>query len=497
MNILLKLYSKFKNPITIVGILILYVVIYILFLKKYIKHYINDNWNYFKDKPYILPFTGFLRGNIDNKHPMNSIQRTIHNINLFFTKVFNSFIKLFTKPFFYFFKLVTRVISELKNTIDKFRNMAAVIRKLFKETVESTVKRISNSYAAVVYFQEKFKLILRKQAAMFAVFKQFAQSMKFLLYSFGHGPVPKLINFLMYYTTLMIVMLVLCVLCIFDIPFVSWIICPICAICFDEKTPIKLNDGKITEIKNLKLKQKIYQGGTIEGIIRVISGKTDMYNYKNTLVSGSHLIFESNQWKRVEDSLQAQKVEYDESKILHCLITENNLIVSGKNKFSDYQETNDSLINLSIQRIISKHLNKGNLVQSYDDICHQYYWGFSENTLIDNKKITDINIGDIVNNKKVLGKVELNGSNVIWYLYKNILVSGSQLVNENGLWLRVHQSKYSEKLDYSFDKMYHLIIENNEIIINGIKFTDFCETCDENVNEEIDNLVLTHKNKLY
>ena len=116
-----RFFTLYKNPITIVSILILYLVIYYLFLKKYIIGYISDNWNYFKDKPYILPFSGIIRGNVDNNpKTKGTISRTIHNINLYFRKVFSSFIKMFTKPFIWFLKLVSKVIGNLKNTIDKF-----------------------------------------------------------------------------------------------------------------------------------------------------------------------------------------------------------------------------------------------------------------------------------------------------------------------------------------------------------------------------------------
>lgn len=490
-----KFFTLYKNPITIVSIFVLYLIIYYIFLKKYIIRYISDNWNYFKDKPYILPFSGIIRGNISNNpKTKGTIARTIHNINAYFRKVFTSFIKMFTKPFVWFLSLVTKVIGVLKNTIDKFRRMAAVIRQLFKQTVEATVKRISNSYAAVVYFQEKFKLILRKQAAMFSVFKQYAQSMKFLLHSFSHGPVPRLINFLMYYTTLMIVMLIICVLCIFDIPFVSWVACPICAICFDENTNILVESGT-KKIKDLSLLENIKDGGQINGIIKVIAGKTDMFKYDNVIVSGSHLVFESHKWIRVENSYRAQKINYNSDKILHCLITNHNIIRSGSIRFSDYQETQDLSINLKIQRMIANHLNDGHIIRSYDDICHQYYWGFTGTTIINGKNISDIRIGDIVNGNKVLGTIEMKGSDVVWYLYKNIVVSGSQLVNEKGIWLRVHQSVYAEKLDFTYDVMYHLIVEYNKIVINNMEFTDFCETCDEKLNDEIDNLVTEHKNK--
>jgi hypothetical protein len=490
-----RFFTLYKNPITIVSILILYLVIYYLFLKKYIIGYISDNWNYFKDKPYILPFSGLIRGNVDNNpKTKGTISRTIHNINLYFRKVFSSFIKMFTKPFIWFLKLVSKVIGNLKNTIDKFRNMATVIRKLFKQTVESTAKRIANSYAAVVYFQEKFKLILRKQAAMFSVFKQYAQSMKFLLYSFSNGPIPRIINFLMYYATLMIVMLIICVLCILDIPFVSWVACPICAICFDKNTEILL-ENKTEKIKNLLLGQNIKLGGEITGIIRVVAGKTKMFNYNDTLVSGSHLIYESDKWKRVENSSNAKKIVYNENDILYCLITKNNIIMANNNKFSDYQETQDPFINLSIQRMISSHLNKTECVKSFNDICHQYYWGFSGETIINKKRIKNIEIGDFINGTKVIGTIKLNGTDIIWYLYNDVIVSGSQLVNEKGIWIRVHQSIYAKKLDFSLNKMYHLILENNKIIINNLEFTDFCETCNEEINDQIDNLVLEHKNR--
>jgi hypothetical protein len=497
MEFLTKIFILYKNPITIISIIIVYLVIYYFFLKKYIIRYISDNWNYFKDKPYILPFTGLIRSNVDNNPKTKGLlMRTINNINLYFTKIFNTFIKIFTKPFIYFLKMISKVIGILKNTIDKFRNMAAVIRQLFRQTVESTAKRISNSYAAVVYFQEKFKLILRKQAAMFSVFKQFALSMKFLLHSFSNGPIPRLINFLMYYATLMIVMLVICVLCIFNIPFVSWIACPICAICFDKNTEVLLDNNILEKIQYISLGQKIKYGGQINGIIKVLAGNTEMFNYNNTLVSGSHLIFESDKWKRVENAMKAKRITYNKTNILYCLITENNIIMTNNNKFSDYQETQDPLINLNIQRMISKYLNRGNCIQSYDDICHQYYWGFSAETKINGINISDMAIGVTINNNKVLGIIELNGNNVIWYLYKDILVSGSQLVYEKGIWLRVHQSVYAKKLDFTLDKMYHLILENNKLTINNIEFTDFCETCNEELNDDIDNLVLNHKNKL-
>ena len=44
-----------------------------------------------------------------------------------------------------------------------------------------------------------------------------------------------------------------------------------------------------------------------------------MYNIRNDIVSGSHLLFEDNKWIRVADSQNSNKIEYDSDKIIYCL----------------------------------------------------------------------------------------------------------------------------------------------------------------------------------
>ena len=69
--------------------------------------------------------------------------------------------------------------------------MSKIVREMFAALVENTVKRMSNSYAAITYFQEKLKLLIKKQSAMFEVLNQFSATLPFLMYTFTHGPIPR------------------------------------------------------------------------------------------------------------------------------------------------------------------------------------------------------------------------------------------------------------------------------------------------------------------
>ena len=60
--------------------------------------------------------------------------------------------------------------------------------------------------------------------------------------------------------------------------------------------------------------------------------------------------------------------------------------------------------------------------------------------------------------------------------YKNNFVSGSNLVLENNIWLKVHQSIYAKETNINSNILYNFITNNNKIIINNIIFSDYIES---------------------
>ena len=65
------------------------------------------------------------------------------------------------------------------------------------------------------------------------------------------------------------------------------------------------------------------------------------------------------------------------------------------------------------------------------------------------------------------------------YDYKGIKVSGSHMVNEDGTWMRVRDTKHGKSLGNDLNTVYVFGSENRRILINGILFTDYFE-----VNEQ-------------
>ena len=98
------------------------------------------------------------------------------------------------------------------------------------------------------------------------------------------------------------------------------------------------------------------------------------------------------------------------------------------------------------------------------------------------KAIDKVDLGD---NVAKGGKVFAVGRflNTELYDYKGIKVSGSHMVNEDGIWMRVRDTKHGISLGNDLNTVYVFGSENRRILINDILFTDYFE-----VNEQ-DKLV--------
>jgi hypothetical protein len=94
------------------------------------------------------------------------------------------------------------------------------------------------------------------------------------------------------------------------------------------------------------------------------------------------------------------------------------------------------------------------------------------------KAIEQVDLGD---NVAKGGKVFATGKFLVENLhdYKGIKVSGSHMVNEDGNWVRVENSKHGKALGDDEHTVYVFGAENRRILINNILFTDYFE-----VNEQ-------------
>jgi hypothetical protein len=115
------------------------------------------------------------------------------------------------------------------------------------------------------------------------------------------------------------------------------------------------------------------------------------------------------------------------------------------------------------------------------------------------KSIEKVNLGDHVAEG---GKVFAVGRflNTELYDYKGIKVSGSHMVNEDDTWMRVRDTKHGKSLGNDENTVYVFGSENRRILINGILFTDYFETTEQEklINDEKNffNNWKTYENKI-
>ena len=110
-------------------------------------------------------------------------------------------------------------------------------------------------------------------------------------------------------------------------------------------------------------------------------------------------------------------------------------------------------------------------------------------TMLDGTKkpVEKVDLGD---NVAIGGKVFAVGRflNTELYDYKGIKVSGSHMVNEDGTWLRVRDTKHGKSLGDDLNTVYVFGSENRRILIDDILFTDYFEVSEQDqlINNEED-----------
>ena len=284
-------------------------------------------------------------------------------------------------------------------------------------------------------------------------------------------------------------------------------------LCFDGNTEINILNGLTKKIKNIKIGDTLSKNSKVISILEFSSDNVDMYNYNNIIVSSTHLVKENNKWIRIADSDLSRKIDKYHSPKIYCLITTNNIIEIGNHIFRDYIELNDNYTNSKMKRYILEHLN-AKYYNKRINIGPYYTFGFKNDTkikMIDgmSKSIEDIKIGDNTINGNVYGVIKIVNTSDIYTDGTNYF-SGNNIVRNNdndtcevnNKWdLVCNSNKYnycarkcsrkcSKKCGRKFDILYHISTDTGIVTLdNGLQFTDFDETTDENVNDSIDKMI--------
>lgn len=410
--------------------------------------------------------------------------------------------EIYIYPIVYIIELFIKMLENIAKNMQNMRRNTNNTRGAFTDIIGGTAKTMSNISAILQYYQSKLTELLKQKMAFISIIGMFVKAVGVTLWVAINGPIPQMVSFLQNWWPLFIVIMIICILCIYFFWTPTYIyFCPICLLCFSKDTDILMPDGSYMSISKLKIGNTIKYGGKVISTFRInVTGKdTVMYNYNGTIVTGSHIVYEDNKPIRVHLSKLAKKIDYTQDYI-YCINTEKHLLADKYgNLFSDFHECGDTKTNLMANYEIIRSLNGDNKFKySPYNIFHTYQWGMSYNTPIklDDGKYRPLNmikIGDILDGgNKVYGIVKHHRYNIKSYHYKGIILSGSQIIMEDGIWIRVNESKrfrpYHKRQKYYIS----LLTENHTINVKGgLILRDYIELDEEHpVFDTIHNLNL-------
>ena len=404
----IRVMSFFKklldHPNSVLKILIftaIFIFIIALMLSSHFREKMALRWRKHRCNPFLLPVSGFFRQPDD---PRGYFEFTVDNTKKCTESILKRFFHAFTEPLREIFKIISNIIKDLVDVLNRFRFHHSITKKLFKEIVGNIAAKISNTYAALQFYQSKLLTLINQQKSLLSIMMMFTKAVGITMESLINGPLTALVHFLEVFLIGLLVLTGICVISSYNVPCgwpqayklwmfpfpftwmgrrllmgtkpvgdnvcvpfpelipnpMFWFTYLPCTICFHPDTPIKCTKYRSCPIKHLQVGQYIFGGEEIISVMKIYVGKnaTGLYNYCGIQVTGSHMILEIGEHPiRVQDHPYAKPIYHYDSDWVYCLNTKRACVWSGCHQFADYWETTCPITNLKTQCLIEDAVN--------------------------------------------------------------------------------------------------------------------------------------------
>lgn len=497
-----------------IDVIIALIIIFIFFIASsyyYVMCHITPikkNWNKEKCNPIYIPFAGIIL-NDPNK---SILEVTDENFNGCIKSLLSSIIGIVLEPLFYILSMIKEVASEIGSALNSIRAMFNNIRNSVKDVSEDVMSRTLNITAPIVEQTIIVKSIAGKTqgiftGALFTMFGAYETLRSFIgsiieiiilliliplsviiiglfaaaFFTFG-ATLPEAFGLLAVFTAIVLPLTII----ILDVSS-SLSVKPNSSIpatpsnsCFDKNTHITLQNGEIKPICEIENGDILEDNSIVTATMQMSSKREDMYNINNTIVSGYHKFYMGNKLISCIDNNYGEKItDYNKTAnpILYCFNTTNKHITINNVTYTDYDECSS----IEIKYLTNKYdcnicdINKKCDISFHSDTLIK----LNDNSL---KKISDINVDDILeNNNKVIGKITIDSNNVE-NIYKFKLDNHKNIIYSNKLYL-----ENKSYIDFSLstkinlnnnEKLYNLVTESSHIKIGNINVLDYNSSLD-------------------
>lgn len=266
--------------------------------------------------------------------------------------------------------------------------------------------------------------------------------------------------------------------------------------CFLGDTPIKLQDGSIVPIKDIKHGDVLEDGGIVTACITYANNEHNVGKLNNIYVTGTHYVMHDNEWKQSishPEFMLCDREENEQIKEVYCFSVTTKKIHIRDNIFADWDDMikpgevyyyNNQIQSFPVNaNIEGSELYNGKYIHLF------FEGGFTPNTFVmldtgTSVKICDLQIGDNLSlGNTVIGIVTINGEDIPQYRYKvnglrkmefviqggvnNIYKTTNTSYNSDNSTINQFLDK-TEIIDDEKDSvLYHIITTQGELVING------------------------------
>lgn len=443
------------------------------------KEAVADDWINQRCKPQNMLFAGLVKP----QEGKTAFETTNENFQFCLQSILTNTAGFATEPLQYMVQALTQVFSTFADSIQQTREIVNNTRNNIRTFAEDVLNRILN---VMIPIQKMF-------IALMDTFQKIQGTMTASLYTMlgSYYTLQSLMGAILEMIVKILVALVVVIVGLWAVP-VSWpmaasmsavfasIAVPLSVIiyfmsevmhiktsaipklrCFDENTVVPLSNGHSKYIKDIRLGDSLLSSGKVTALIKVTAENLDMYCLNGILVSESHVVKYGEKWISVRDHPQATKIQGYDKPYLYCLNTSSKQIVLNGTVFTDWDEVYDETLDILFGELCSrgKQPKPENISKVLDS-------GFRARTRVEMKEKNKGAMG--TNNKETMGTnrtKEISQIKIGDVLSTGGIVYGVVYLGTN-----------------AEDKLFHLLVSNQKIQINGEIYLDY--------NNNIDSVVL-------
>ena len=288
---------------------------------------IKTDWVKYRCNPLYMPFASSIQPDVT----------TYENFQFCTTSMASQIFGRALDPVSVLFSAFTNILKPVLGELDSFRGMITGLQNFVTSFVEQSFGKISNVFGTFLKLLSRVRDITNRILGSTTYAIVIATTSINLIQSL-FSTIRTMLS------SIVSIIFGLAIIILFVFPPLLFVMIPIGISlgisyeCFDPQTPIDLADGRTVPICRVRVGDMLSNKARVTAVMRfAVQPTTELYMYKNILVTGKHLVRESK-WVYVRDSTLATRYEGVRPSEVICLNTSNHEICVDGTTFADYEE---------------------------------------------------------------------------------------------------------------------------------------------------------------